>query len=123
MKLLKNDGNAELLESIILIILSSIRSCPTVHDENDIVESVVQNGVVTDKAATICEIVTAGSLDESLFMGQEILEWLEAFTTISTFRLMVRFFSKQVLLRITQTLEVSEIDSYRDAALKYNSEV
>jgi hypothetical protein len=124
MKLLKNDGNAELLESIILIILSGKKNCPTVQDENSVIDNVVENVVIVDnKVATVAEIVSTESVDESQFVGQEVLEWLEAFTTISTFKLMVRFFSKEVILDIVETLQVSDVNSYRDAALKYNGGV
>lgn len=124
MKLLKNDGNAELLESIILIILSGKKNCPTVQDENSVIDNVVENVVIADnKVATVAEIVSTESVDESQFVGQEVLEWLEAFTTISTFKLMVRFFSKEVILDIVGTLQVSDVNSYRDAALKYNGGV
>jgi hypothetical protein len=124
MKLLKNDGNAELLESIILIILSGEKSCAIVQDENRVIENIVETKVVVDNSvATVAEIASTKSVDESQFVGQEVLEWLEAFTAISTFKLMVRFFSKEVILDIIRTLQVSEVNSFRDAALKYNGGV
>lgn len=124
MKLLQNDGNAELLESIVLTLLSVNKICSTEQHENCVVENVIQNKVVSDRnVATIAEIVSTESLDESRFVGQEVLEWLEAFTAISTFKLMVRFFSKDVILDVVRALQVSENKSFRDAALNYNGGV
>jgi hypothetical protein len=120
MKLLKNDGNADLLESIILIILSGKKSCVTAQDENFVIENIVETKVVVDNSVAVAEIASTESVDELQFVGQEVLEWLEAFTAISTFKLMVRFFSKEVILHIVRTLQVSEINSFRDAALKYS---
>lgn len=121
MKLLKNDGNAELLESIILTLLSANKICSTEQHENREIENAIRNKVASDsKVANIAEIVPTESLDESRFVGQEVLEWLEAFTAISTFKLMVRFFSKDVILDVVRALQVSERNSFRDAALNYN---
>ena len=107
-KLLQADANAELLESIIIILLSDSKSkCVNKEIEKTEETALTLPGTSSSKEKDFDEIV--------------IYNWLESFTELNRFDLIVRFFSKDLILDIIQTLNSSQEKAAGSVALKYQN--
>ena len=119
-KLLQADGNAELLESIILVLLSPIESEFPARKE-------IQKGTeniplqISDRCNenVPTEFGIPVMFDNKVLYGIESLDWLEAFTALNRFDLIIRFFSRDLITNIIRILEFSKKEGYEDLILKY----
>ena len=57
--------------------------------------------------------------DEKASPEIEIFDWLDAFTALNRFDLMIRFFSKEFITAIVQSLHDSMKDDAENVILKY----
>ena len=107
LKLLQTDGNAELLETIIVLLLSVGDKCPAAEPESHFIVGTSGNDEEChSKIITpICGELMNGT--EQHFEASEVVQWLSSFTTLNRFSLMIRFFSKDLILSIIEKLKES----------------
>lgn len=120
MKVLQADCNAELLESIILVLISS-----TTNDQTDQIETQKGSKNISSNGST--EIIDS-SETEILRMSRnehydeiDVYDWFEAFTTLKRFDLTIRFFSRDLITDILKTLDISQKEGYEELLIKYKS--
>ena len=119
-KVLQADCNAELLESIILVLISS-----TTNDQTDQIETQKGSKNISSNGST--EIIDS-SETEILRMSRnehydeiDVYDWFEAFTTLKRFDLTIRFFSRDLITDILKTLDISQKEGYEELLIKYKS--
>ena len=120
MKVLQADCNAELLESIILVLISS-----TTNDQTNQIETQKGSKNISSNGST--EIIDS-SETEILRMSRnehydeiDVYDWFEAFTTLKRFDLTIRFFSRDLITDILKTLDISQKEGYEELLIKYKS--
>lgn len=123
MKLLQTDGNAELLETIIMLLLSVGADDPVTETENKIIKK--SNDITNDHEECLSQKVTPkneNTLDviEQQPKSLEVLQWLSSFTSLDRFSLMIRFFSKDLISSIVEEFNESVDPKYHNIALKYS---
>ena len=123
MKLLQTDGNAELLETIIMLLLSVGVDDPVTETENKIVKK--STDTINNHEERLSQIVKPEN-EETLNVEQqpkslEVLQWLSSFTSLDRFSLMIRFFSKDLISSIVEKFNESADPQYHLIALKYST--
>jgi hypothetical protein len=124
MKLLQTDGNAELLEAIILLLLSVGPDYPVTETENQIIKT--SNDTTNNHEECHPRIVKPENEDildviEQQPKSLKVLQWLDSFTSLDRFSLMIRFFSKDLILSIVGKFNESADPQYHLIALKYST--
>ena len=117
-KLLQADGNAELLEIIITILISSTKS-DSVEGNTHFESSPVVVPTLGGTSIPLSDEKTDQKNDEKISPEIEIFDWLDAFTALNRFDLMIRFFSKEFIAAIVQSLHNSMKDDADNVILKY----
>lgn len=124
MKLLQTDGNAELLETIIMLLLSVGADDPVTETENKIVQkSNDANNNHEERLSQIVKFENEEILDviEQQPKSLEVLQWLSSFTSLDRFSLMILFFSKDLISSIVEKFNESADPQYHLIALKYST--
>lgn len=124
MKLLQTDGNAELLETIIILLLSVGVDCPVTEPENQIIKKSndstnyheeCHSQRVTPKNGDMLDVI------EQQPKSLEVLHWLSSFASLDRFSLMIRFFSRDLILSIVEKFNLSADPQYHLIASKYST--
>ena len=121
-KLLQADGNAELLEIIITILISSTKSDPIAENsrlESSPVTALSLDGTSIPLSDENSDEKTDQKTSEKISQEIEVFDWLDAFTALNRFDLMIRFFSKEFIIAIIDTLHDSMKDDSENVILKY----
>ena len=117
-KLLQADGNAELLQIIIEILLS-VSEISVVDDTMAIKRGPISPAVNNDDSEMSNAIKNC--IVDKAFSTVEALQWLDALTGLDKFNLMILFLSKDLIADIIRTLHTSVNMHYYDVADRYNS--
>jgi hypothetical protein len=123
MKLLQTDGYAELLETIIMLLLSVGADDPVSETENKIVKK--SNDTTNNHQECLSQILSHKNQEildvtEQQPKSLEVLQWLKSFTSLDRFSLMLRFFSKDLISSIVEKFNDSADPKYHLIALKYS---
>lgn len=116
-KLLQADGNAELLQIIIEILLS-VSEVSLFHDTIAIKRNPIASEVCNDDSEMSNTVKNC--INEKSIGDVEALQWLDALTGLDKFNLMMFFLSKDLIVNITRTLRTSVNMHYHDVADRYN---
>ena len=124
MKLLQTDGNAELLETIIILLLSVGADCPVTEPENKITKK--SDDTIDNHEECHSQVVAPKNEDMLNLVKQqpkslEVLQWLSSFTSLDRFNLMIRFFSRDLILSIVEKFNEPADPQYHLIALKYTT--
>ena len=121
-KLLQADGNAELLESIILVLLSPVEGKFPVRKNYQMDVENEQFQISDRSDENVCsESGIPVMFDNKMLDEIESLDWLQAFTALNRFDLIIRFFSRELINGIIQILELSKKEGYEELILKYKA--
>ena len=121
-KLLQADGNAELLESIILVLLSPVEgNFPAQKNHQKDVEN--EPFQISDRSDenVYSESGIPVMFDNKMLDEIESFDWLQAFTALDRFDLIIRFFSRELITGIIRILELSKEEGYEELILKYKA--
>ena len=124
MKLLQTDGNAELLETIIMLLLSVVDDCPASELESHIMKESINtknNDEECQSQIMIPKCIESMNVIEHHSKASIVLQWLTSFTTLDRFGLMIRFFSKDLVSSIVAKFQESTDPQNHLIALKYSS--
>lgn len=118
MKLLGGDGNAELLENIISTLLISGNDKST---SDNYYGGLSAEKISEEKLNEISGLKTneATTIDNKSYKEIEIIDWLQDFTTLNGFDLMIRFFSKPVITDVCTFLRESPHEEHANILMKY----
>jgi hypothetical protein len=118
MKLLGGDGNAELLENII----STLLICGNDNSTSDnYYGELSAKKISEEKPSEILDLKSneATTIDNKSYKEIEIIDWLQDFTTLNRFDLMIRFFSKPLILDVCTFLRESPHEEHANVLMKY----
>ena len=107
-KLLEVDANADLFESLLVVLLAHVDTSSSSH-------SVPTDPEIDTKPGTDDDTDPVVPVEETI----EVYQWFQSFTTLGRFDFMIRFLSKDLLITISKWIETCEKEGCVDIATKY----
>ena len=106
-KLLEVDANADLFESLLVVLLAHV-------DTSSSANSVRADQEIDTKPGTE-DSESVVPTEESI----DVYHWFQSFTTLGRFDFMIRFLSKELMTTISRWIEICEKEGCVDTATKY----
>jgi hypothetical protein len=117
-KLLQGDGNAELLENII----STLLLCKNDNNTSDNYYGETSPEKISEKHPNVTSNLKTNEaiiVDNKSYKEIEIFDWLQDFTTLDRFDLMIRFFSIPLIQDVCTVLRESMHEEHANILKKY----
>ena len=106
-KLLEVDANADLFESLLVVLLEHVDTSSSANSVRTDQENDTKPGTEDVEV-----VVPAG---ESI----EVYHWFQSFTNLARFDFMIRFLSKELITKISRWIETCEKEGCVDIAMKF----